>query len=169
MKRQDILSILITFVVGFFAGGYLYVAHFAKVFNPDPVATEEVLDDFSVIGEAYGGCRDRCPSFQLLSDGSYRYQRLPEIGTEKIITPGTLPLDIQRDLKNSLNEDVLREQSQVIEPSACASFSDGIDLRYRITFEGEDYIVDSCGTTLDAKGELATGLAKIWNYLQTVR
>lgn len=168
MKRQDTMSILITFVVGFVAGGYLYFAHFSKILNPDSVQTAESAAEFSIIGEAYGSCTTMCPSFQVLKDGSYRYQFTPQIGQEKIIKSGTLPLDVQRALKRALIEEDLVEQSQPVTPTDCNSRNNAVDVRYKIALEGAEYTLDSCGTAVDGDGDLWNGLAKVWNYFQTV-
>ena len=168
MKRQDTLSILITFVVGFVAGGYLYFAHFSKILNPDSVQTAESASAFTIIGEAYGSCGTVCPSFQVVKDGSYRYQFTAEVGQEKTIKSGTLPLDVQRALKKALIEEDLVEQSQPITPADCNSRNNGIDVRYKISLEGAEYTLDSCGTAVLGESELWNGLAKIWNYFQTV-
>ena len=168
MKRQDLLSILITFTVGFMAGGYLYVTHFSKLLNPDSVQTVDAVNELTIIGEAYGSCNEVCPSFQVLKDGSYRYQFTAEVGQEKTIKSGTLPLDVQRAIKGALVEDELVTQSQPITPTDCNSRNNGIDVRYTITLEGAEYSLDSCGTAVDGDGELWNGLAKIWNYFQTV-
>lgn len=169
MKRQDTLSILITFTVGFIAGGYLYVTHFSKILNPDSVETAESASEFTIIGEAYGSCNSVCPSFQVVKDGSYRYQFTAEAGQEKSIKSGTLPLDVQRTVKKVLVEENLVEQSQPVTPTDCNSRNNAIDVRYKISLEGAEYTLDSCGTAVDGEGELWNGLAKIWSYFQTVQ
>lgn len=168
MKQQDTLSILITFVVGFVAGGYLYMTHFSKILNPDSVETAESAAEFTIIGEAYGSCNSVCPSFQVVRDGSYRYQFTAEVGQERTIKSGTLPLDVQREVKRAFIEDELVAQSQPIVPTDCNSRNAGIDVRYKITLEGAEYTLDSCGTAIDGEGALWNGLAKIWSYFQTV-
>jgi hypothetical protein len=169
MKRQDMLSVLITFVVGFVAGGYLYVSHFSKILNPDSVETAQSASEFTIIGEAYGSCGAQCPSFQTVKDGSYRYQFVAVAGQEKNIKSGTLPLEVQRAVKKALVEEDLVEQSQPVTPTDCNSRNDAIDIRYKISLEGAEYTLDSCGTAVDGEGELWNGLAKIWNYFQTVQ
>ena len=169
MRRQDILSILVTFIVGFFGGGFLYVTHFARLVNPDSVATQAEAAEFSIVGEAYGGCRDVCPSFQVLKDGSYRYQFFSDVDREKQLRQGTLPFDVQQAVKRSLDTETLVDQSQTIEPANCNSYTDGIDVKYQVTFEGAEYTLDSCGTAVDGEGEAWNSLAKIWNYFQTIK
>jgi hypothetical protein len=168
MQKQDILSILITFVVGFFAGGYLYLTQFAVVFNPDTVTSEAIVSEFSVIGEEYGGCGEQCPSFQVLEDGSYRYKYVPAGAFEATIKNGTLPLTLRREVLQGLTESTLTTQSQNIDTISCSSDGGGIDSRYRITLEGGEYILDSCGTSINEQSVTWQGLAKLWSYFETI-
>jgi hypothetical protein len=170
MKQQDVLSILFTFVIGFLAGGYLYVAHFSKVVAPDDVPTQAQADTFVIESESYGGCdKAGCPSFQVLGDGSYRYQFAETVGAEKTIKSGTLPLEVQQVVKQVLETQQLVAQSQPIKPTDCNSYSDGIDVRYNITIDGAQYKLDSCGTAVDGESDMWSGLAQIWKYFQTVQ
>jgi hypothetical protein len=168
MRQQDILSILITFVVGFVAGGYLYVAHFSKILKFDTAPTQEAASEFTVVGRAYGSCDPLCPSFQVVKDGSYRYFFTKEVGQDRTLKEGTLPIDVQKTIKKELKESALVKQSQPVEPIDCNSRNGGIDVRYEITLEGAVYTLDSCGTAVDGDGELWGSLAKIWNYFETV-
>jgi hypothetical protein len=169
MKKQDAMSVMITFVVGFLAGGYLYISHFSKIIQPDTVQTQDQSSEFTIVSEAYGSCGDVCPSFQVVKDGSYRYQFTPAIGQEKTIKSGTLPLDVQRALKHSLLEEELVAQSQPIAPSDCNSRNNAIDIRYSITLEGAEYTLDSCGTNIKSAGTLWEELSSIWTYLQSAK
>ncbi len=169
LSKDDLISILVTFVVGFLAGGYLYVGQFTKIYGKDAVATEEKAQEFSIVGEAYGSCGDVCPAFQLLKDGTYRYRYSPEINAEAVVRDGTLPLDIQSRVKRSLDANALEEESQTVDAVVCNSLSGGVDIRYQISYEGGDYEIDSCGTAVNDTGELWSSLSGIWSYLQTVR
>ncbi|MEN9921019.1 MAG: hypothetical protein RL538_912 [Candidatus Parcubacteria bacterium] len=169
MKRNDVLNIAITFVVGFVAGGYLYVGHFSKLLNPDDVETQEEVSELSITSRAYGSCDPNCPSFQVSRDGAYRYLFVPAVGVERQVREGTIPFNIMRDIKSAIDSDVLVEQSQEAAPPDCNSRNGGIDVEYTIVFEGAEYELDSCGTTVDGEGELWTALAKIWNHFQTVQ
>ena len=166
MKKQDLLSILITFVAGMLGGVYLYLTGFAplesKVSLPDAVA----LAQFTMVSDVYGGCRDTCPSFQLVNDGTYRYLYTPEAGAEKIVRQGTLPITLQRRLKDALSPETLEIQSRAIQPAICNSYTDGIDVLYDITLAGEQYVLDSCGTAVDTNSELWQVFRDIWDYLQ---
>ena len=169
MKKQDILSILITFVVGFFAGGYLYVTSFAPLASKVTVPSAERASAFTIVSEVYGGCRSECPSFQVVSDGGYRYLHTVRAGEDQVLQRGTLPLNIQRNLKARLSEGELELQSQETSPALCNSFTDGIDVRYEITLEGTEYVLDTCGTNVDSASSLWQTLDGVWEYLEGPR
>ena len=168
LKKNDTLSILITFVVGFVAGGYLYIAHFSKLLGAVDIPTESASENFTLVGEAYGSCGDVCPAFQLLNNGSYRYQFTPVRGEPKQILEGTLPLDIQRAVKKSLTEKTLAVQSQKITPKDCNSYQGKIDVKYTITLDGTTYLIDSCGTAVDGASDAWESLSSIWSYFESV-
>ncbi|MEY3783775.1 MAG: hypothetical protein RLZZ230_97 [Candidatus Parcubacteria bacterium] len=167
MKKQDLLSVLITFLFGFFVGVFLYVTGGAEVDKKTQVPVEEKLSEFTIVGDVYGGCRDACPSFQVLSDGSYRYYRTPAAGAESVLRQGSLPSLLLRKLRAAVTPVALAKQSNKIEPSVCNSFSDGIDVKYKITLDGVEYNIDSCGTTVDDNGALWTTLGEIWDHFET--
>lgn len=169
MQRQELISVLITFVVGFIAGGYLYVGHFTKLYGPDSVSTQEVAQEFSITGEAYGSCGSACPAFMLTRDGTYRYRYSSELGQPAIVREGTLPLNIQRTVKRALNVEVLENESKIVDAVVCNSLNGGVDIRYKIFYEGIEYVIDSCGTAVTDNGELWSSLNEIWRYLQTIR
>lgn len=164
MKRQDILSIAITFAMGFIAGIYLYVSGFAGLMNSISIGDQSSVNEFVIVADAYGGCRSECPSFQVQTDGSYRYLYTPTQGSEQILRQGTLPLDIRRNLKSAVSPRTLALQSRSIEPVQCESFGDGIDVVYEITVDGVEYTLDSCGTSVDANSDLWQTLNSIWLY-----
>lgn len=169
LPRQEILSILVTFVVGFLAGGYLYLNEFTKMVSPDVVADVQDVEQLNITSEAYGGCRDMCPAFQVKSDGSYRYRYTPAVGSDEVFRDGTLPLDIQRLVKRDLDAKSLAAQSENINATSCSSFTDGIDINYSIVLSGESYELDSCATAVDFESDTWLALAKIWNYFETVK
>jgi hypothetical protein len=168
LKKNDTLSILITFVVGFVAGGYLYIAHFSKLLGATSIPTESSAEDFTLVGEVYGSCGTQCPAFQLLQTGSYRYQYVPTDGQSKEILEGTLPLDIQRAVRNSLTETALREQSKRVTPRDCNSYQGNIDVKYTVTLDGETFVLDSCGTAIDGNGRAWESLSTIWSYFDSI-
>lgn len=169
MRRQDMISILITFAVGFFAGGYLYLVHFSKLLSPDNLDTADEISEFQIVSEAYGRCGSDCPSFQLSRDGSYRYQYAETAGAEKQFKTGTMPFNVTRDIKKALDVDELVAQSQPSTPTDCNSRNGGVDVRYTIAYDGAEYTLDSCGTAVDGSGALWESLSGTWNYFNTIK
>jgi hypothetical protein len=92
----------------------------------------------------------------------------PVAGAEQVLRQGTLPSQLERNLHEVLTEAALTKQSQVIQPLVCNSYSDGIDVKYVISLSGKDYMLDSCGTSIDGQSKLWTTLGSIWDYYETV-
>jgi hypothetical protein len=168
MEKDDLLSILITAVIGFVGGGYLYIAHFNKLYAVDTVATQEEQEQFTLVGEAYGSCGTNCPAFQVKNDGGYRYRYYTEVGQPPTLREGTLPLSEQRAIKRALDVNALEEQSESIAAVDCNSTTGGVDIRYMVTYKGAQYKIDSCGTMVDAEGDIWVAFSSIWQYLQSV-
>jgi hypothetical protein len=169
MKQNDVVSILFTAVIGLIAGASLYVMHFSKLVAPDTVPTETSIDQLTIVSESYGSCGNDCPSFQVVADGSYRYQYAPSQGAEKVIKSGTLPLELQYKLKQAVTATALTEQSQPEVPADCNSRHGAIDIRYNITLSSAVFGLDSCGTTVDDQSDLWVALSSVWNYFATVQ
>ena len=170
MKKQELISILITFIAGFLAGVFLYLTGGAATNESvSKVPEAEKLSEFTIVSDVYGGCNQAnvCPSFQVLSDGSYRYFHTPPNASEQVLRQGTLPLTLQKELKKVVTATSLSAQSKKITPSLCNSAMDGIDVKYKISLDREEYVIDSCGTAIDDKGQLWTTLGSIWDYFET--
>lgn len=165
MKKQELLSILITFIVAFFLGGYLYLNVFTAMIQPDgDIETVEELSAFSITSQAYGGCRSNCPAFRVNADGTYRYQYVPSAGADALLRSGTLPLNLQRQLERALDTRDLRSQAQSVSPNNCASQVDGIDISYDIEIEGELFRLDSCRSSVDTRSDAWLALSAVWSY-----
>lgn len=167
MKRQDIITLLFTFVVGFFFGMYLYTTGFMQDYDAPDVQSQQAVNDFALTAEVYGGCRDTCPSFQILADGTYRYMFTPTAGAEQIIRDGSLPRALRRDISEAFTAKALTTQAVKTQPAVCNSFTDGIDVRYRVTLAGNEYLLDTCGTAVDTNSAIWNTLVKTWNYFET--
>ncbi|MCA9354255.1 MAG: hypothetical protein KC877_01915 [Candidatus Kaiserbacteria bacterium] len=166
MKKQDALSIIITFVMGFAAGVYLFLSQAAPVVHKYDVPTEEKVSQFMIVGDVYGVCRNTCPSFQVQADGTYRYLYTPRAGAEQILREGELPAELKRKLRSALTVSALNMQSREIEPAICNSYTDGIDILYDITLDGTQYYLDSCGTDVDPDGAVWSTLSDVWDYFE---
>ena len=156
------MSILITFAMGVVAGVYIYFTGFTAIVYNLTVSDEERSERFVVVAESYGGCRAKCPSFQVQADGAYRYLFTPEVGQPEALREGEISGGLRRDLRRSLTIRTLEEQSQEVTPESCESYTDGIDVRYEITLDGNEYEIDSCGTNVDWNSSLWVTLNELW-------
>jgi len=168
MKKPDLISVLVTFLFGLFAGVYLYLTGFAPMANEIADIEISPTTRYSVVSEVYGGCRDSCPSFQVLSNGTYRYLYTPRAGAEQVVRQGTLPISIQNKLKASLDVGAILPQTREVTPLVCNSYTDGIDTEYFITIGETEYILNSCGTKIDPNGEVWLVLDGIWEYFENL-
>jgi hypothetical protein len=167
MKRQDLISILITFAVGMAAGMYYYLAEVATIVTDFSTPTQEIIESsLTIVGEVYGGCRETCPSFRLQGDGSYRYLFTPAVGQDQIIREGEIPSGLKVRIGSALEASALSAQSEEIQPAVCNSYSDGIDVRYEVESGSNRFVLDSCGTAVDAESELWKSLQAIWEYFE---
>ena len=169
MKREDALTIFVTFLLGFFVGGYLYLTNAASLVAKLSTPTAEQPSRLMIVGDAYGSCRSVCPSFRVSHDGSYSYVYTPSAGAEQIVQKGTIPRSLMRELRSTLTKAALTRQSRPIQPAFCNSYTDGIDVVYEITLDGELYLLDSCGTDVDGEGSVWITLSKVWTYYETGR
>jgi len=167
MKRQDILSILITFTVGFVAGIYVYVTGFVPTIATISTPVAQSVDELVIVSEVYGGCGSSCPSYQVLENGSYRYLYAPAFDQEQVLQTGNIPFGLNRDLRQTLVESQLVNQSRQTTPALCESFSGGIDVRYSIALNGTEYLLDTCGTAVDTNSALWQNLERVWAYLES--
>lgn len=160
------MSIMITFFVGMFAGGYLYLTGFATILSEFATPDAEKVSQFVIVGDVYGGCQEACPSFQVQYDGSYRYLYTPAVGADQVLRQGVLPTGLHRQLKQVITPLELARQSQEVQPLLCNSYNDGIDVKYTITLDGVVFLLDSCGTSVEAESQLWTVLGDIWTYYE---
>jgi len=168
MKKQDMVSILITFFVGVVAGAYLYLVGYVPTVATLEVPGRERAESLTIESVVYGGCRDACPSFQVLGDGSYRYLYSVAYDEPPVIQSGDITFAMRKDLRRQLTPKALTAQSEVITPAVCNSYSDGIDVRYTITRDGKEYVLDTCGTKVDVDSPLWLSIKKLWDYLEIV-
>lgn len=166
MNRQEATSILITFVVGFVAGGYFYMN--GHSFKMSDTANQDAYSGLIIEGNSYGNCEstDGCLSFQLLSDGSYVVLLDDEPRKAK---DGFIPASLANELKNQLTQTELNAQSQKQIFSNCVSEQDGVDYTFRVTLEEEEYVIDTCRTSVKYNSFAWLALAKLWNHFQTLK
>jgi hypothetical protein len=168
MQKQELLSILITFVVGFIAGAFLYLNVFPTMIQGDGIGSLEDQEAFEITSQAYGGCRGNCPAFQIAADATYRYQYTDTVGEEPILRSGTLPRSLQRDIRREITTRAIAIQTTQIPPQDCPSQTDGIDIRYDITIDGASYRLDSCRTAIDFDSDAWLVLNDLWGYFNEI-
>lgn len=168
MDRQQLLMMVGTFLIGCFIGLYTFLVGYAPTAERMSQAVESIGTSLVITGEAYGGCdrTNSCPKFRIADDGSYRYFYVTNRADEPVLREGVLPLGIQQSLRQAVIIERLEAQSQAIEPAFCESYVDGIDVRYFVAFDNTTYILDSCGTAVQAQGELWQSLSSIWTYFE---
>jgi len=166
MEKKDLVSVAITFIVGLVAGAYLYLTEIAPLEKGSNVPNQSEALGFSIVSDVYGGCQDTCSSFQVTSDGSYRYLYTPEGTSEQVIRQGNLPYRLRNEIKDMVVEDDLKRQARETEPRNCNSYTDGNDVLYEVTINGQEFILDSCGTAVEGNSELWLALHSIWQYLE---
>jgi len=168
MKRQDLLTILITFAMGLCFGFYVYLVGYAPASERVSTSLTDTTAGLVITGEAYGGCEQvaNCPVFNIAPDGSYRYFYVPLGSDEQVVREGVLPFALQQQLDRHLNQAALEAQSRSIEPVFCESFVDGIDVQYDISLNNVDFMLDSCGTDVVAESQLWQALSNLWTYFE---
>lgn len=168
-SKQDITIMVITFLVGIFAGFYLYTTAFAPQFDEFVGQTESVYEDFVVDGTKYGGNRaGTAPSFQLLADGTFRYLPYTDSGMLGEVREGTLQRTLLREIKDNLTASSLELASQNVTRGDCASYVDGLDYSYSVTIDGDSYTLDTCTTNFRFDSDTYQTLDKLWKYFETL-
>lgn len=143
------------------------MTNFADFFSKMSTPDETKISEFVIEAEMYGGCRNTCPSFQVLNDGTYHYLYTPSAGSEKVVRKGDIPFDLQLRLREVVTREALWQQSVKKEPAVCNSYTDGIDVVYEITLDGTTYVLDSCGTSVDTGSPLWNTFRSIWSHFET--
>ncbi len=168
MKRQQLFVLIFTFIVGLFAGFYVYVTGFAPEHQNVVPRDEKVLgNDFAIRAEQIGGCARMegsvCPSFELLSNRSYKYIKAHNLHEE---TPdpltGYLPRAEFESVRRMIENDNLLEFQKP--GSYCGAASDGIDYKYDVIVDGISYELNSCGTQFYGTA-LYKEMLKLWEEM----
>ncbi len=169
MKKQDIISLAVTFVIGLVAGGYLYLTGFAPQLDKITGQTDEVYGDLLIEGSQYGGFRAGIPpSFQIRKDGSFGYVGFISEGETGATKTGTLPRPLWSEVQAAMVSGALYTAATAVVTDSCASFVDGVDYRYEIELNNVLYTLDTCGTNLLLDTPMRQTLDKLWNYFTTM-
>lgn len=170
MQGNDVMTIVITFIIGFVGGFYFFLTGYApyaesikQQFNTDKQSEASSL---VVVAKQYGGCEQtrQCASFQIDYDGTYRY--LPySVLQGAVPEQGVLPRSIQNEVKKLANQTKLDNASRMKRGENCISYVDGIDYNYEILFAGQVYVLDTCRTNLSEYPEIVETFNRVWVYL----
>jgi len=162
MPRQQLITIILVFLTGMFAGAYLYVSGFVPMYIETGVGDGDAARVFTLNAEQFGGCgmSGACPSFQLLADRSYRY--LPSTDSATVFT-GTL----NKKLFDELGVLLLAADFVVLNQAGgtCRAAYDGIDYRYTILHDGETYELTTCNTRFGDTA-LDRQLQAVWRAIE---
>jgi hypothetical protein len=161
VKKQDILALLVTFIVGIVVGFYLYFTGFLPQYGSGRVYENRVA--FELRGEVYGGCsRDGvCGSFIVREDGSYRAFPSVRFGEERLPREGTLPREMRRALLAAATKEELSSQSAARVARECPSAVGGLDFRIRLTRDDITYTLDTCTTAVNHQSELWRSIYRV--------
>jgi hypothetical protein len=154
-----------TFIMGMFAGAFVFVTIYAPEHAKDSTDDSANNPNATVIeGHMYGGCDEsgECASFKLVDDRTYTYLPNPDADIEK----GRLPSDLTEEVFKNLGTEPFFTAATEVDPGACTSYVDGIDYTYDVTFEGDTYTLDTCTTALSYDEELQTTLAPVWEFMR---
>ncbi len=161
MTHQDKLSIMITFVVGFVIGGYVYLAGFLPTYHLPEAVTPDAYESFVIVGDSYGSCAldNKCLSFQLL-DRDYR--AILGSGDDAQVVNGSISGALARKLLRTLTPDVLAAQTTPLSVPVCLYEETGTGFRMTITLEGKNYVLDTCVSAIDYEGAAWLALTEVW-------
>jgi hypothetical protein len=171
MTHQDKISIILTFIVGLFAGAYLYVTGFATTFEPPEASSENIYTQFVITGESYGVCEteNTCLSFQVLENGAYRALLETRDAKTPLTKEGSIPWSLKRDLADTLTKEVLVLESRFRPLPECKYGAEADNYRFYITRDQVSYTIDTCNSFVDYEGVAWLTLAKLWNHFGSVK
>lgn len=161
MTHQDKISIMITFVVGFVIGGYVYLAGFLPTYHLPEAVTPDAYESFVIVGDSYGACAqtNTCLSFQLL-DRDYR--AILGSGDEAETVNGSISGALARKLQRVLTPEVLAANATPLPIPQCHYTETGTDFRMTITLEGKNYTLDTCVSAIEYTGTAWLALTEVW-------
>ncbi len=167
MSGQQQVALLITFLLGVFAGVYLYIAGFATVYRDGVFPSTRTDDGLVVVADMYGDCQagvSQCPSFQIRDGGRVLYLPTGSAGSVEDRLSLRLSRSVYRDLLQKVSEAPLDSYSRKRQ-GECISEQGGVDYRYRITWDEKSYVLDTCKTELPSDSDLNEVLLLIWSYV----
>jgi hypothetical protein len=137
MPKHLYLLFILTFILGFASGGYLYF--FTRGID---TVEEGPQDGYEVVAYAYGGCeRLGCASYRIRDDGSYTY--LPRAGAGDRFDDALSKREEDElfDLISGTDFDDLLDSTFI---GTCPAHYDGLAYRFEVRVEADRYSYDSC-------------------------
>jgi hypothetical protein len=171
MKSEEIISIALTFCMGFVAGAYFYItqAKPVEVKLSTPSVKNNSGEGYLIGGFMYGGCEPNCASFQVRLGGDFIYTYFDTDKSEKKTINSKLPASVAFSLDRAVSIRQVEPQSKSADKDACVKNDDGVAVRYEFKIESKYYELNSCGTTVDYSSNLWRSLNKVWEYLLTLK
>lgn len=161
MEMRTYITLGFTFIMGLFCGVYLYVTVYAPQHKADDV---EEKSSIIVSGEIYGGCArtGSCASFRFTENKQYQYFESKDSDKDS----GILPNEVAEKVFQQLAVSNLQTLASSRAIRDCISYVDGNDYRYMITFNDNNYVLDTCATNFPGDGSLQRALLNTWEYIQ---
>lgn len=171
MVHQDKISILITFVFGLFAGGYLYLTGFATTFELPETTTDNVYKEFVITGESFGVCKEQgnCSSFQVLENGAYRNIVEASNQIQPILREGSIPRALRSELMANLTQASLETNSKLKATEECRYGGDTPNFNFKVSLNEVNYTLNTCTSDIDFESPAWKSLAKLWNYFANLK
>lgn len=168
MEVRDWFILIFTFVVGLFAGMYLYVTAYYPIYGGVDDRTVIEAGEFSIIGVTYGGFTTPGyvhPSFRLEDSGAYDYFPGGETVGEK--EEGAVPHELMVLVERAVAGSDLARLATPVSGKNCMSYADGIEHEYNIETAEGSYDLDTCTTVFSNGTALGQALLEVWRYLET--
>lgn len=153
-----------SFVMGMLAGGYLYLTVFAPEYKSGITTSEAIDKDATVIaGRMYGACEesDSCSSFKLIENGSYSYLQ----STDAELIKGKLKSSFTDPYFALVGSKTFFNDAKLISSQVCTFNKNGNNYAYDVTFNGETYALDTCGTAFANDMRLQSHFHTAWEAI----
>jgi hypothetical protein len=171
VSKQDVITILFTFICGLIAGIYLFVVGFMSQVS-DVVSSLSSDNDsdksFSIEGYQYGICEldESCQSYNILDSGSYTYI-LSSIPSEYNMLYGTLSKKEWGAIKDLLASAALESLANENDSFQCLNSYKENNYRYIVRSDGVFFILDTCNERFLRASVLYSQLDLVWELIQS--
>jgi hypothetical protein len=163
MTHQDRFSIIITFVIGIFVGGYLYLTGFLPTYHLPEAMTQDAYEGLVLIADSYGACQveDTCLSFQLLPDRSFT--AVVGVGSASYTRKDDVSRGGMSSFLKAVSPAALSTNSQPLAEYSCRyNGPEATNFRFQVTYGGKNYVIDTCQSQIDYQGALWLSLVGIY-------